>query len=237
MAACGKITRVLENPNLLRSRTCECSWKRFLKNLGFKRDHARQHRTPREKPKRNPANYSAVMFGGTRQFFAPPFYPKSSTRLAHHDKALRLDMIPDKFNDYDEDFEKITSFEAQMASLEVRGFSRPYKPYSDCAKRFDGHAVPNSLLHVMDSVSKVVSFYSTGADCLTPYDALHEAKVRGELPPNLHIKLESNRFDGTGGHRLNEVTAFPRQAAIVNDPEAKRKYPPYKPEHSPWPNI
>lgn len=42
-------------------------------------------------------------------------------------RRIQEDPVPDKFKAYDEEWDKVTTFESQLASLQKRGFLRAYK--------------------------------------------------------------------------------------------------------------
>ncbi len=44
-------------------------------------------------------------------------------------KKVREQVVPEKFKRYDEEFDKVVTFEQQLQSLKTRGFLRPYKAY------------------------------------------------------------------------------------------------------------
>lgn len=58
-----------------------------------------------------------------------------------------------------------------------------------CAKEFD-RAIPNSVLHNIETLNDVKNFYQTPVDNVTPLDKMRNM----ELPENLHIQFEYHRF-------------------------------------------
>jgi len=61
------------------------------------------------------------------------------------------------------------------------------------AEEFEGHRVPNSLVHTMTSLDHVLHFYSTAVDVRTPYEKLHDDQGKGLLPPNLTVQRDPKR--------------------------------------------
>jgi len=107
-----------------------------------------------------------------------------------------------------------------------------------------GHDVPNSLVHTMTSLDKVLTFYSTPVDARTSYERMEAAANKGHLPPNLHVQLDPHRFDpekalANGNDKtIATVTAFPRSSTILSTPEAIKRYGKgYKAKHEPWLNL
>ena len=179
---------------------------------------------------------------------------------------------------YDEEFAKVTDFESQLKSLQLRGFQRPLRKYvvpdnieerfvsicqsvlglgpgasdlsqikisgsqkvqllASLAENLNGHRVPNSLLHTMTTLDKVLTFYSTSVDMLSPYDRLEQGVRSGVLPANLTVQLEPLRFDPSQAtHELGRITAFPRSSTILSTPEAKKKWSPVIAKRAPWKN-
>ena len=107
------------------------------------------------------------------------------------------------------------------------------------AESFGGHRVPNSLLHTMTSLDKVLTFYCTKVDMLSPYDRLEQGVRSGDLPPNLTVQLEPLRFDPESSpskQDVGRITAFPRSSTILSTPEAQKKWKPVSAKHPPWRN-
>lgn len=186
--------------------------------------------------------------------------------------AIVENPIPEKFKDYDYEFERVATFEQQVESLSKRGFTRPYKPYSppdnirnivlqtakdigihsesaeisgqtkaellnEISFRTNGHAVPNSMLHLMTTVDRIAEFYSTPVEMRTTYERLHHDQVSGKLPPNIHIQLEPRVFTGEGDHEMERITAFPGRPYYHLTPEARKKYKDYVPEQPMFPDV
>jgi len=196
----------------------------------------------------------------------------------HREREVHKPNTP--FMAYDEEFAKVTTFENQLASLNLRGFQRSWRPFQPpknmeskfvtacekcfgkeweklgkdlsqirisgetkaqllaaLAEEFKGHRVPNSLLHTMTSVDKVLSFYSTPVSDQSPYDKLEAGVQRGDLPQNLHVQIEPLRFDPTTSTSdLGKISAFPRHSTILVSPESRKKWKPFKAKRSPYKN-
>jgi len=96
-------------------------------------------------------------------------------------------------------------------------------------RAFGGHAVPNSLLHRIETLDHAFRYYSAPVDTRTPYEKLHAEQERGTLPPNLHVQPRAKRFDPFGEETegdsdLDRVTAFPGSNTIIVDPENRKRY-------------
>lgn len=102
-------------------------------------------------------------------------------------------------------------------------------------KEFDGHRVPNSMIHTMNSLDKVFTFYSLDVDQLSPYDRLEAGVRQGVLPQNLHVQLEPHRFDPENATSdMDKITAFPRSSSIMVSPEARKKWKDVIAKYPPW---
>lgn len=105
------------------------------------------------------------------------------------------------------------------------------------------HYIPNSMLHEMNSLDKVLHFYSVKITKESSYDRLEAMSKKGQLPPNLHIQLEPVRFDPKAAEEAGEeqdvakITAFPRSSTIIVNPENRKKYKDVIAKHQPWQNA
>ena len=195
--------------------------------------------------------------------------------------------FPSKYEEYDEEFENVTTFESQMKSLQTKGFRRPYVAYSppedmerrfleacarvlpeevlpnkadlskielddnlggqikakllnEIAKELNGHIIPNSMLHEMSSLDKVLHYYSVEINKESAYDRLEKMSKEGELPANLYIQLDPVRFDPEAAEEAGEeqdvarITAYPRSSTIIVNPENRKKYKDVIAKHQPW---
>ena len=111
------------------------------------------------------------------------------------------------------------------------------------AQEMDGHFIPNSMLHEMVSLDKVLHFYSVEVNRESSYDRLEALSKKGELPPNLFIQLDPVRFDPDAALEAGEeqdvarITAYPRSSTIVVNPESRKKYRDVIAKHPPWFNA
>lgn len=111
------------------------------------------------------------------------------------------------------------------------------------AKELDGHFIPNSMLHEMVSLDKVLHFYSVEISQESSYDRLEAMSKKGELPPNLYIQKEHVRFDPEAAEEAGEeqdvarITAYPRSSTIVVHPENRKKHKDIIAKHQPWFNA
>jgi len=104
------------------------------------------------------------------------------------------------------------------------------------------HYIPNSMLHEMNSLDKVLHFYSVEITRESSYDRLESMSKKGELPPNLYIQLEPVRFDPKAAEEdgneqdVARITAYPRSSTIIVDPMNRKKYRDVIAKHPPWVN-
>jgi large subunit ribosomal protein L50 len=83
------------------------------------------------------------------------------------------------------------------------------------------HAVPNSMLYMVQTIGDVDQFYHTPVKTTTPYDELARTK---DLPPNLHIQKEPLRFNPETDTMFGGVSAFPKSSTLVTGLYARRKF-------------
>ncbi|KOB78972.1 Uncharacterized protein OBRU01_01431 [Operophtera brumata] len=83
-----------------------------------------------------------------------------------------------------------------------------------------GHSVPNSLMHTIETVDDLKSFYMTPVDTKTPFDAL----TKMELPKNLHVQENYVRFHPDKDTLFNGATAYPKSSTIVSGLKTRKKY-------------
>ena len=129
-------------------------------------------------------------------------------------------------------------FGEDFSKVELQGLDK-VKVLSALTETFNGHRVPNSLLHTMTSLDKVFTFYSTSVDKLSPYDRLELGVSHGVLPQNLHVQIDPVRFDPAdvmSTNDLGRISAYPKMSTILTTPESQRKWAPYKAKHSPYKN-
>ncbi|OWR52505.1 hypothetical protein KGM_209594 [Danaus plexippus plexippus] len=104
--------------------------------------------------------------------------------------------------------------------------------YSVLKACFDqtGHSVPNSLLHTIENVDDLQTFYETPVDTLTPFDSLKKM----DLPRNLHVQEDYVRFHPDKDTLFNGKTVFPKRSSIVSGLKARKKYEGFTAKRS-WP--
>lgn len=117
---------------------------------------------------------------------------------------------------------------------EENGFSTEDKAtLTDGVKRFNllvrceeefKHTIPNSLLCSLETIGDLRCFYNTSVNALSPLDSLKSM----ELPKNLHVLYEYNRFHPETDTMFGGKTAFPRSSTVVTGLKYKKKYPGHK---------
>lgn len=78
----------------------------------------------------------------------------------------------------------------------------------------------------------IFEFYHTPNSDVTPFDRYKEM----ELPPNLHIVFDYQRFHPDTDTMFNGVTAFPKSSTFVTGLRYKKKYKGHTQE-PPWSDI
>ena len=67
----------------------------------------------------------------------------------------------------------------------------------------------------------------------TPYDALKKM----DLPPNLHVMYDYQRFNPDSDTKFKGISAFPRSSTIVTGLKAKKLGYTGHDAGNPWPDI
>ncbi|XP_973709.2 uncharacterized protein mRpL50 [Tribolium castaneum] len=98
-----------------------------------------------------------------------------------------------------------------------------------CAKEFN-RAIPNSVLHSVQTLNDVRNFYQTTVDDVTPLDKMRNM----ELPENLHVQYEYYRFHPDTDKLFKGQTAFNRESTLVTGLKYKNKYKGHT-ERQEWP--
>lgn len=83
------------------------------------------------------------------------------------------------------------------------------------------HNVKNSDLNDIKNVADVVKHFLTPVSNLNPLEAM---KQQDDLPKNLHINLEYNRFDPNTDTIFNGRDAFPKRNTLVTSLWYSKKY-------------
>lgn len=137
--------------------------------------------------------------------------------------------------------------ELQSIYRSLLGTSKPDTKLTDINSKFNllktceekiGHSVPSALLHSMQTLEDVTTFFKTPVDVRTPYEKLKDM----ELPDNLHVQFEYHRFQDcklwmnywkihlnylfliVDTDQQFKVTAFPGSSTIVTGIKYKEKY-------------
>ncbi|CAG9773766.1 unnamed protein product [Ceutorhynchus assimilis] len=104
-------------------------------------------------------------------------------------------------------------------NLKISNLDQRFKLFAACANKFN-HSIPNSQLHQIETLEDVVKFYATPVDTRTPLDRMRSM----ELPENLHIQFEYQRFHPDTDTKFGGVTAFPESSTLVTGLKYKDKY-------------
>ncbi|XP_063984100.1 large ribosomal subunit protein mL50 [Diachasmimorpha longicaudata] len=104
-------------------------------------------------------------------------------------------------------------------SARIDGLLHKYDLLVACEKEFS-YSIPNSRLHTIETIGDVRNFYMTPIDTSLPFDQVRKT----ELPKNLHIQYEYNRFHPATDTKFEGKTAFPCSSTIVTGLKYKKKY-------------
>ncbi|ENN75998.1 hypothetical protein YQE_07530, partial [Dendroctonus ponderosae] len=104
-------------------------------------------------------------------------------------------------------------------NTEIVDLNQKFQLLTACSQKF-GHSIPNSLLHQIGTLKEVLTFYATPVNCRTPLDKLRTM----ELPENLHVQFEYNRWHPETDTKFDGQTAFPESSTIVTGLKYKDKY-------------
>ncbi|XP_071521077.1 uncharacterized protein mRpL50 isoform X1 [Panulirus ornatus] len=98
-----------------------------------------------------------------------------------------------------------------------------------CSKAFR-HSVPNSLLHKINNVGELLTFYKTPVNSTVPLDRMKDI----DLPKNLHVIYKYTRFHPETDTKFGGVTAFTKDSTVVSGLKNKKRYPGFTARTS-WP--
>lgn len=98
-------------------------------------------------------------------------------------------------------------------------FKKRFELFYACESKLQ-HKIPNSLLYRIETVEDVTKFYETPVDTITPFDNLKNS----DLPKNLHVQYEYERFHPDTDTKFGGVTAFPGSSTIITGLKYKEKY-------------
>uniref|UniRef100_T1I7I6 Large ribosomal subunit protein mL50 n=3 Tax=Rhodnius TaxID=13248 RepID=T1I7I6_RHOPR len=104
-------------------------------------------------------------------------------------------------------------------SFQSISHSQKYQVLSTCAEVYN-HSVPNSILHQIETYDDLKKFYSTPVDTVLPLERMK----RIDLPTNLHVQYEPQRFHPDEDTMFNGQTAFPKSNTLVTGIRTKRKF-------------
>jgi large subunit ribosomal protein L50 len=91
-----------------------------------------------------------------------------------------------------------------------------------CIEQFK-HDISNTALNDIKTIDDLVTYYLTEQKDTS---TLEDLKQMPDLPPNLHINLEYNRFDPATDTIFNGKDAFPKRDTIVTSLWYSKKYKP-----------
>ncbi|CAG5089791.1 Similar to MRPL50: 39S ribosomal protein L50 [Cotesia congregata] len=124
--------------------------------------------------------------------------------------------------DASEKLDKICKAEglSENDSTEIKDLNLRFKLFSACANEFKCH-IPNSVMFTIRTIGDLRNFYHTPINTTLPLEATKDL----ELPPNLHIQYEYNRFNPETDTKFGGKTAFPKSSTLVTGLKYKKKYP------------
>jgi len=83
---------------------------------------------------------------------------------------------------------------------------------TECISSFD-HSISNTALNEIKTVEDLIKFYLTEVKDTSP---LEDLRAMPDLPPNLHINLEYNRFDPATDTFFGGKDAYPKRDTVVS---------------------
>ncbi|CAG9838727.1 unnamed protein product [Diabrotica balteata] len=104
-------------------------------------------------------------------------------------------------------------------STELTDLNQKFNLFTQCEQKL-GHSIPNSLLHHMKTLKDVQIFYNMPVDTRTPLERMKSM----DLPENLNVQYEYNRFNADTDTMFGGKTAFPKSSTIVTGLKYKDKY-------------
>ncbi|XP_044252335.1 39S ribosomal protein L50, mitochondrial [Tribolium madens] len=162
----------------------------------------------KQPPKINASQQSLAAKGFLRPY--DPYTPPN-------DVNTKLDTI----------FEKVLG--ATEGDTNILNLAQKFDLCMACAKEFD-RAIPNSVLHSIQTLNDVRNFYQTPVDNVTPLDKMRNM----DLPENLHVQYEYHRFHPETDKLFKGQTAYNRESTLVTGLKYKDKYKGFI-ERQEWP--
>ncbi|XP_072397238.1 large ribosomal subunit protein mL50 [Diabrotica undecimpunctata] len=104
-------------------------------------------------------------------------------------------------------------------STELTDLNQKFNLFTQCEQQL-GHSIPNSLLHHMKTLKDVQIFYNMPVDTRTPLERMKSM----DLPENLNVQYEYNRFNADTDTMFGGKTAYPKSSTIVTGLKYKDKY-------------
>lgn len=101
-----------------------------------------------------------------------------------------------------------------------------FKLLTSCIDKFQ-HNISNTTLNDIKTIGDLVQYFMQEQSDLNPLEYMKE---KMELPPNVHINLEYNRFDPKTDTFFNGKDAFPNRNTVVSSLWYSRKYKAVKKE-------
>lgn len=84
-----------------------------------------------------------------------------------------------------------------------------------------GHNIPNTSLNDIKNVQDLINYYLTQVKDTSPLEDIYHQQ---DLPKNIHINLEYNRFDPETDKFFNGKDAFPERKTVVTSLWYSKKY-------------
>lgn len=127
----------------------------------------------------------------------------------------------------------LTSYQDIMNIDLNRSKSFKFNLITKCISSF-GHDVPSSYLNDMETIGDVVEYFSTEVRGINPFESLIS---KDELPPNLSILPEPDRFNKESDTMFKGLSAMPGIISKVPGLRAKKKYAILNQDEFQWPDI
>ncbi|CAF0792307.1 unnamed protein product [Brachionus calyciflorus] len=116
---------------------------------------------------------------------------------------------------YGQNFNEQNYRELSLADPKIK-----FNLLTKCISTFN-HNIPNASLNDIKNVNDLISFYSTELKDTNPLEDLYQ---QPDLPKNLHINLEYNRFEPEKDTFFDGRDAFPERNTVVTSLWYSKKY-------------
>lgn len=130
--------------------------------------------------------------------------------------------------------EIVANSDDEILSLDLESYRElKFRLIAGCIDIFQ-HDLPSSYLNDISTIRDVVDYFSTPVRGVNPYENLVSNK---DLPPNLSIISEPQRFNKETDERFKGYNALPGTISEVQGLRGRKKYPTLNQDEFQWPDI